>query len=152
MNQECLKTGIVREPQWGKALATALLAVAVVGCGKAAPERVATHPAKGTITFKGQPTPGAFVTLHPKTPLENVPAPRANVGKDGSFEVTTFNGGDGAPEGDYIVTVQWYKPVKNGNDVVAGPNVIPPKYGKPQTSSVVIHIAACENQLQPIKL
>jgi hypothetical protein len=124
---------------------------AIIGCGKPA-SKVAAYPAKGSITFKGQPTHGALITLHPKAPVENVPTPRANVGKDGTFTVTTFNGGDGAPEGDYILTVKWYKPIKKGNDLVSGPNIIPPKYGAPQTSDVVVHIAAGENDLKPIKL
>jgi hypothetical protein len=132
--------------------AAAASLLAALGCGKAAPARVATYPAKGTITFKGQPVHGAFVALHPKTPLENVPTPRANVAQDGAFAVTTYTNGDGAPEGDYVLTVQWYKLIKNGKDVMAGPNVIPPKYAKPQTSDVVIHIAAGENELKPIKL
>jgi hypothetical protein len=129
----------------------ALVSLSALGCGKAA-SKVATHPAKGSITFKGQPIHGALLTLHPKAPIENVPAPRANVGKDGSFRVTTFNGGDGAPEGDYVLTVKWYKPIKNGNDLISGPNVIPPKFGAPETSGVVVHIAAGDNELKPIKL
>ena len=102
---------------------------AIIGCTEAKPARVAVYPASGTITFKGQPTHGALVTLHPKSgPTENVPTPRANVDKDGSFKVSTFDGGDGAPEGEYVVTVRWYKLIKNGGDVVAGPDVIPKKY------------------------
>jgi hypothetical protein len=152
MSRECLKMSFLKSSGSFTVVGAALLAVASLGCGKATPERIATHPAKGTITFKGQPMPGAFVTLHPKSPVENVPAPRANVDKDGTFAVTTYNNGDGAPEGDYVLTVQWYKLIKNGKDVSAGPNVIPPKYTKPQTSDVVIHIAAGENELKPIKL
>jgi hypothetical protein len=126
---------------------------AIVGCGKAEPDRVAVHPAAGTITFKGQPAHGAFVTLHPKAaPAESVPTPRANVDKDGSFNVSTFNSGDGAPEGEYVVTVHWYKLIKNGNDVAAGPDVIPRKYGNPASSDLVVRIAAGENALPPIKL
>ena len=151
MSRECIETGILISALRRGSLLAALVSLTALGCGKAM-SNVATHPAKGTITFKGQPIHGALVTLHPKAPLENVPAPRANVGKDGTFSVTTFNGGDGAPEGDYVLTVKWYKPIKNGNDLVSGPNVIPPKYGQPETSDVVVHIAAGDNELKPIKL
>ena len=135
-----------------KTLAAIACLVALIGCGEAKPERVAVHPAKGLITFKGQAIPGALVGLHPKNKIENVPTPRANVGRDGTFTVSTFDGGDGAPEGEYVLTVQWYKPVKNGADVVAGPNVIPRKYSSPATSDRIIKIAAGENSLEPIKL
>ena len=136
-----------------KGVAALACLVATLGCGEAKPDRVAVYPAAGTITFKGQPMTGATVALHPKSaPAESVPTPRANVGKDGSFKVSTFNAGDGAPEGEYVLTVQWYKPIKQGTDLVSGPNVIPPRYSNPQTSDKVIKIAAGQNNLDPIKL
>jgi hypothetical protein len=128
----------------------ALLMATILGCGKAEPNRVAVFPVNGKITFQRQPTVGATVLLHPQTPLEKVPAPRASVAPDGTFRISTFNTGDGAPEGDYVVTVQWYRPVKNGTDVVSGPNVIPRKYTQAASSDIVIHVAAGENSLKPI--
>jgi hypothetical protein len=127
--------------------------VLAVGCSNA-PEisSVPVHPAQGKITFKGQPIPGATVVLHPKAAVENVPNPRANVGKDGAFQISTFTGNDGAPEGEYTLTVTWYKPIKNGPDVQAGPNVIPPKFTNPQTSTLQVKIAAGQNDLQTIQL
>jgi hypothetical protein len=110
------------------------------------------HPVQGTIQFRGQPVEGAFVSLHAKATQEGVPTPRATVTKDGSFTVSTYDGDDGAPEGDYVVTVQWYKPVRVGNDLVGGPNVLPAKYSSAQSSDVTIRIAAGENRLQTIQL
>jgi hypothetical protein len=134
----------------GAFAATLLLAV---GCsGKAEPERVAVYPVEGTVTFRGQPMPGAFIVLHPKTPNDKAPAPRAEVTKEGTLRVTTYNAGDGAPEGEYVLTIQWNKLVKNGADVVAGPNVVPVKYSKPETSGIVVQVAAGPNTLKPITL
>jgi hypothetical protein len=135
-----------------RGLAATACLVGLLGCSEAKPDRIAVHPAAGTITFKGQPAHGASLTLHPKTAAESIPAPRANVEKDGSFKLSTFNGGDGAPEGEYVVTVRWYKLVKEGSDLIAGPNVIPPKYTNPQSSDLTVRIAAGENALPPIKL
>jgi hypothetical protein len=120
-----------------------------LGCSKSE-SRVPLHPVAGAIQFHGRPAEGAFVSLHPKTATEGVPNPRATVAKDGTFTVSTYDGNDGAPEGEYIVTVQWYKPVRQGNDLVGGPNVLPAKYASPKTSDVSIHIAAGENHLKPI--
>lgn len=134
------------------ALSVVLLA-ALGGCGaKSEPERVAVFPVQGSITFKGQPMPGAIVTLHPKAPIENVPSPRAQVDKDGKLKVTTFNGGDGAPAGEYTVTVQWYKLVKNGADLIAGPNVVPRKYGQPGSSDLVVKVAEAGPNSVDLKL
>jgi hypothetical protein len=125
----------------------------LIGCSESKPERVAVHPAVGTLTVKGQPAPGAFVTLHPKTKFgEDVPPPRANVDKNGSYKLTTFSGNDGAPEGEYTVTVRWYKPIKQGADLLQGPNVIPAKYTRPESSDLTVRIAAGDNSLPPIKL
>lgn len=136
-----------------RTLAAGLLLATAGGCAEAKPERVAVYPVAGKITFQGQPAHGALITLHPKGgPLENVPTPRANVGPDGAFRVTTFDGGDGAPAGEYVLTVQWYKPVKRGADIVAGPNVIPRKYAAPESSGKVVTIAAGPNDLQTIQL
>jgi hypothetical protein len=123
-----------------------------VGCGDSSAPKVATYPVAAPITFQGKPTPGAFIAFHPVTPAENVPAPRGVVTSDGQLKVSTFNGGDGAPEGEYVLTVQWGRLVKRGGEVVPGPNVIPRKYASPQTSSLKVRIAAGDNQLAPIRL
>jgi hypothetical protein len=130
----------------------AVLVLASAGCSRSSENRVAVHPVQGAIQFRGQPVEGAFVSLHPKSATEGVPTPRATVAKDGSFTVTTYDGNDGAPEGEYVVTVQWYRPVRQGNDLVGGPNVLPVKYASAQTSDVLVHIAAGENHLNPIQL
>ncbi|MBX3426942.1 MAG: BON domain-containing protein [Pirellulales bacterium] len=139
-------------PRLWKGLFAAVVAASLVGCGEAKPERVPTFPVTGSITFKGGPIPGAFVAMHPKTPLPNVPAPRASVGPDGKLKISTYDGGDGAPEGEYVLTVEWYKPIKTGADVVPGPNVIPKKYTSPRTSGLVVSVAANATELPPIKL
>lgn len=156
MNLECCKTRSVSRP--GRRfdvglLGVAMLSLTLAGCAEAKPDRAAVFPAKGTITLKGEPTHGAILALHPKTPLPaGVPSPRANVGKDGSFAVSTYDSGDGAPEGEYVVTVTWYKLIKNGEDSKIGPNVIPPKYGDPNTSDLIVKIAAGENAIPAIQL
>lgn len=127
--------------------------ILVVGCGKAVErETVPVFPASGAITFRGQPIPGASITLHPVTPVENVPKPRANVAKDGTFNLRTYGAETGAPEGEYKVTVLWYKPIKNGPDFTSGPNVIPPKYTQPETTDIQVRIAAEQNNLPTIQL
>jgi hypothetical protein len=129
-----------------------LVLVTALGCGKADKNRVAVQPVQGTIQFRGQPAAGAFVSLSPKNPIEGVPAPRATVGADGSFTVTTYDGNDGAPEGDYVLTVQWYRPIRQDNELVGGPNVLPLKYASARTSDLVVTVAAGENHVKPIQL
>jgi hypothetical protein len=142
--------------QSASALVTAsviLLAMILVGCGRSGPSRVATVPVRGSISFQGQPIGGAFVALHPKAPRDfEAPTATAVVQPDGKFAVTTYDAGDGAPEGDYVVTVQWRKAIKSGGEFVPGPNLLPAKYGQPETSDVTVHIAAHVAELPPITL
>ena len=132
---------------------SAVALFAFTGCGKADDGRIPVFPVRGQIEFKGQPPNGAFVVLHPKNGASSgVPSPRAMVGPDGAFALSTYDGHDGAPQGAYVLTVQWHKLVKQGGDVVSGPNVLPAKYASPRTSDIKITVASNENQLKPIQL
>lgn len=130
----------------------ALVCLAAGGCGDVLSDRVAVHPVKGSISFQGQPLVGAFLSLHSKGTPPDSPAPRASVNPDGTFELSTYEGSDGAPEGEYVVTVKWYKPVKVRGEFVSGPNALPLKYSNPQSSDIEVKVASGENQLPPIQL
>jgi len=138
-------------PQWF-VVATTLLALTVLaGCGQAAPERLNVYPVQGKLEVNGKPAAGAVVILHPKGDAAK-PGARAEVQSDGSFSAGTYAASDGAPEGDYILTVEWFKPVLKRDEYVMGPNLVPDKYSKPESSQLEIHVAAQPNQLAPIKL
>lgn len=126
--------------------------LSLTGCGQSGPAKVETHPVRFDLTYRGRPTPGALVAFHPVTPTEGAPAPRGVVTRDGQLKVSTFNGGDGAPEGEYVLTIQWSPLVKREGEVVQGPNVLPRKYTSPQTSGLRIRVASGENQIAPVRL
>ncbi len=137
------------------AVSTVAIAVLFVlaGCGRSGPPRVETNPTKGSITYQGQPIGGAFLALHPKSgAAADAPTSTAVVQPDGKFAVTTYEAGDGVPEGDYVVTVQWRKATKSGGEFVPGPNLLPAKYSRPESSDIVIHVASGANELAPIVL
>jgi len=75
--------------------------------------------------------------------------PSAQINPDGSFLVTTFRGGDGAPAGDYRVTVQWHRSVLQDGVPVAGPNVLPPEYGDPKTTPLKVTVKPEANTVEP---
>jgi hypothetical protein len=129
--------------------ASALLA----GCSRSGPPRVPTHVAKGSISYQGQPIAGAFLVLHPKEGVRpDVPTARAQVSPDGTFAVSTYDQADGAPAGEYVVTVEWKKPVKVNGDYVLSQNLLPAKYSSRATSDLVVSIAAGKNDLPPLAL
>ena len=130
----------------------ALLAGATVGCSQAEPERLPVFKTTGQITFQNRPPAGALVVLHPRGAAPDAPRPIAHVRADGSFEATTYGTADGAPAGEYVVTVQWSRLVNLGGEWQPGPNVLPAKYASPATSDVIIQVVEGSNELSPIIL
>ncbi len=134
-------------------LLIAAAALAASGCGKPQDGQVPLFPVKGQISWEGGPIPGALVVLHPVGTLSaGVPAPRGQVDQNGKFSLTTFKAGDGAPAGEYVVTVQWQRVVGKGDDAQVTPNVLSPKYSDPRTSDLRVRVAEGANDLAPILL
>ncbi|MGE3637216.1 MAG: hypothetical protein AB7G28_01570 [Pirellulales bacterium] len=130
-----------------------LIVVALVsGCSSEAP-RLPVFPVKGKVTYKGQPADGAQVVLFPvNTEVAAEIAPSARVQKDGSFAITAYDSGDGAPEGDYVVTLSWRKVVKDKAGDYAGPNVIPKQYGSAATSPVKVSVKGAPTEIPLIAI
>jgi hypothetical protein len=117
-------------------LAATLMGLSLAGCGK---QERPLFPAEGQVFLNKEPVAGALVVLYPQGPLAREAAPaRAQTGPDGRFRVGTRGADDGAPEGEYAVTVVSY-PVRPG-DGGAGRNVLPKKYASPQTTDLRVTI------------
>ena len=128
-----------------------LLAVVVSGCNKSRePARLPLHPVSGQVIYQGKPAAGAWVVFHPKTD-PSLPSPKAKVDGQGNFALSTYGPADGAPVGEYAVTVEWFKFNTNAVDPVVGPNLLPAKYSTPQTTTVVAKVAEGTNTV-PIKI
>jgi hypothetical protein len=117
----------------------ALLAVSLAGCGSAGKPEVV--PAGGKVMFnKTTPPVGALVVFHPTDPAFEKQIggkPFAKVKDDGTFVLTTYAEGDGAPAGEYNVTIDWRPPAKEmkisiGDGGASGPSKLNPKYSNPQ--------------------
>ena len=87
-----------------------LLLASFSGCGATGPDHYAVT---GQVFYQGHPAVGAIVILQPEAECAQNPAfakcgfPRAEVGQDGSFQMTTARASDGAPPGKYIVCITW---------------------------------------------
>ena len=131
--------------------------VLVTSCGSS---RKPCFPVHGEV-FAGQgtgriPAAGAVVIFTPKDgpPRSEGECPHAQVGEDGKFVVTTFVNGDGAPAGDYTITIHWttprppppYKP-KNVVDKLDG------QYGDPKKAEISYSVERRrDNAIPPIEL
>lgn len=74
-----------------------------VGCQKAADNRPARAATTVTVTYRGAPVEGATVTLHPLSPDGKAAFGRTDA--QGRATLGTFDSGDGAIPGEYLVTV-----------------------------------------------
>lgn len=79
------------------------------GCGPVKPDRKATYPVTGLVLVDGKPGPAIKVEL---TDVKGIDREQPTVshtftGTDGKFAISTYENGDGVPEGDYILTFYW---------------------------------------------
>ena len=73
--------------------------VCLAGCG------TGFQPVRGKVTLPdGKPAAGSQVVFESKQTQQKISA-RGDVGPDGSYELSTFNPGDGVPPGKYKVQV-----------------------------------------------
>jgi hypothetical protein len=124
----------------------------LVGCGKS-DAGVELFPVRGKLLLGGKPLANALVVLHPKAQsATTVPPARAQTDADGNFALSTFVAQDGAPAGEFAMTIQAYKLERVGEGFAPGPNILPPKLSTPQSTDLFITVAQTTNTLEPIEL
>jgi hypothetical protein len=82
--------------------------VLAAGCG--GDGKPAAVPAGGTVMYQNKPAVGALVVYSPvDVAVEQAIGGKAQgrVKEDGTFTLTMYADGDGAPPGEYNVLVQW---------------------------------------------
>jgi hypothetical protein len=76
--------------------------------------------------------------------------PHGVVGADGTFHLGTFAVDDGAPAGDYAVTVIWEtQPASRDEEAL---NLLPRRYASPATSGLRARVVEGETKLDPFRL
>jgi hypothetical protein len=88
-----------------------LLVVATFGCHKDSPqfESRSTFPVDGQVLIRGKPEAGVQVFFHAADPMQRG-KPRGVTDAAGRFQLRTYHDGDGAPAGEYTVTLYWPEP------------------------------------------
>lgn len=86
-------------------LAASVLFAAGCARGDAGAARIAVHPVGGKLLVADRPAANARLAFHPVG--GGGLRPVGVTGPDGGFALTTYSSGDGAPEGEYVVTVLW---------------------------------------------
>jgi hypothetical protein len=138
-------------------ICTALLlgTVAAVGCRRGSPqfESRPTFPVEGRVLIQGNPAEGVQVFLHPLDSSQQG-NPRGVTDAEGRFHLRTYHAGDGAPAGEYTVTVYWPGPYSSK---VAVEDQLPPdrldgQFMNPKNSSLRATVAAGPTALPPFDI
>ncbi|MFN0019991.1 MAG: hypothetical protein ACKVP0_17165 [Pirellulaceae bacterium] len=109
---------------------------------------------QGKVVYQNQPLPEAMVVFHPLTaPVENSPQPIGHTDAAGRFVLTTLKSGDGAPVGEYSITVELREPRQIGEEIVRdGRNLLHPKYATPKETPLRYKVIPGQNNIPEIKL
>ena len=141
---------LTRLPRRAAVAALFVLACSSLSCGGS--KRKPTYPTDGTLLIGGKPIGGVTVFLYSTDPSETEPTrPFATTNPDGTFSLTTSALNDGAPAGEYVVTVI-YEPLDSPLTRVKGkPPAFDKKYSDPKTSPLRAKIEnKPKNTLDPL--
>lgn len=123
-------------------------ALSACGCGDS---RLTCYPASGQVLVRGQPAEGALVVLHPvASEPANGPRPTATTDADGRFRLTTYEAADGAPPGNYRVTVRWPPKKKGPGD--DGPDRLGNRYSDPLSSRLTVTVGSQPIEFEPFRV
>jgi hypothetical protein len=114
----------------------------------------ACFPVNGQVFYDNQPLAEAMIVFHPlDAESPDVPRPLAYTDNEGRFELTTLKPRDGAPAGDYAITVELRELKADGDEMVRdGPNLLPDRYRDPQTSGLQFSVVKGMNEMAPLEL
>lgn len=125
-----------------------LIATACLGCDDG--WQAETYPAAGSLFINGQPAENALVQLDAAEKEVDVrdSRPWALVQPDGSFTLSTYARGDGAPAGEYRVIITW----PPNPHVMSHADRLGRQFDTPEESRWRVTIHEGENKLDPIRL
>jgi hypothetical protein len=140
---------------WRRAVVLLAAGVALIlpACGKKGQKAV--YPVHGQILLGGRPIPQATVTFHPLNAAATDLRPSAQTDEQGYFDLSSYGKGDGAPEGQYTITVTWlrsgvFRGLAKGETTTY--NVLPRRYANPSTSQLAATVNPGTNELAPIQV
>lgn len=141
---------LCRRREWtaGVAGLGLLLCLAIAGCGS---RRLPVAPVEGSVLYRGKPlTSGSVTFLSAEGPVAV-----GEIQQDGTFRLSTYGDGDGAPIGTHQVAVSSLRePTAQERAKAAGSEplenlpAIPQKYFNPATSGLTAEV---KSQNEPFR-
>lgn len=108
----------------------------LVSCREPAPYRKETYSVTGQIRVNGKPAAGVAVLCRDVRGIdaEHPTITSALTDQDGRFRLSTYESGDGVPDGEYVLSFEWrdYSPFTGSYD---GPDKLGGRYSTPIANS-----------------
>jgi hypothetical protein len=124
--------------------------LAVASCADDRYGEYPPFPVSGQVLVNGRPAQGAEVFFHLSGYSgERSVLPRGRTDAEGRFSLSTYAADDGAPAGDYRVTVKW-PAHRRGPE--PGPDRLGGRFARPETSALTAHVEKGSNRLPPFDL
>ncbi len=120
------------------------------GCARQAQTRV--YPVHGQVLLNGKPLADAIVSFHLQSDSPEAVFPSAHTDAEGRFVLTSFEEGDGAPEGTYAISLVCFRSRSTRGGGGRANNVLPQHYASPASSGLSAKIVAGDNELAPLNL
>jgi hypothetical protein len=138
-----------------RSVAGLFLVVLLGACASCGDGRQTTYPVQGQLTIEGKPAPYAelrFYEVHGRTPAMS--RPYATTDQEGRFWVSSYGMHDGAPPGEYRVSVSWKGPLDgvSPDQRDSMPEQLPERFTDPATSGIVVRVIGGENRLETIEI
>ena len=134
----------------------ALLILVASGCTKS-DGRVKVYPVSGKVSVRGTPAEGARVVFYPvseELKKPGMPIPYGTTDSQGNFKLRSFDPDDGAPEGDYKISVIWLDvpPGKAEENPLSAKDRLSGQYSNPQTSKLTAKVEKGGGEIPPFEL
>jgi hypothetical protein len=134
----------------------ALLTLIAFGCSKS-DGRVKVYPVSGKVLVRGTPAAGARVVFYPvsdELKKPGMPIPYGITDSEGNLKLRSYDLGDGAPEGDYKVSIIWLDspPEKAEENPISAKDRLSGQYANPQTSKLTAKVPKGGGEIPPFEL
>jgi hypothetical protein len=134
----------------------AFFAASVFGCGKHA-GRATVYPVSGKVFVRGTAAEGVRVVFYPTTDelrKPGMPLPAGETDATGTYHLQSYAAADGAPLGDYQVTISWPEPVPpNANrEQYQQKDRLGGKYLDPAKSQLAAKVEKGGGEIHPFEL
>lgn len=132
------------------------MALAVSGCDQGE-GRLRVYPVSGKVLVGGQSAAGAKVVFYPESPDltgPGTPVPAGTTNANGEFQLRSYDPDDGAPAGQFKVTVIWPEPIPPNVDqeMYQPKDRLKGKYGMPERTTLTATVEEGGGELPPFEL